>query len=445
ALLAQGIGKGARVVLLLPNIPQMIIAFYGAMKAGAVAVLTPPVTEPEELIRQIKETDASALVTLSMWAGLAKQIKDATHVPHIVLTDPADYLPLPIRLISNWRNRDFKLTNALLWRRWLSGQDKKSPTVDVSPEDLSVIIYTGGTTGQSKGVMLSHRNLVANALQTRHWLPTAMEGKERLLCVVPFFHSYGLTTALNVPVSIGASMILKPQFQILDVLKTIKKYKPTIFPGSPNMYVAINNFKGVRKYGIKSIKACISGSAPLPVEVQEAFEKLTKGKLVEGYGLTEASPVTHANPLDKNRRIGTIGVPLPSTQAAIVDLMTSSKEVEPGQIGELAIRGPQVMMGYWKNESATKEVLTSDGWLLTGDVAQMDEEGFCRIIARKADMWYSEKGGKEPAFPRDVEEVIYEIPQIKEVAVVAVAGNPFAFIIGGREKPSAESVIAYCK
>jgi len=445
ALLAQGIGKGARVVLLLPNIPQMVIGFYGAMKAGAVAVLTPPVTEPEELIRQIKETDASVLVTLSMWAGLAKQIKDSTNVPHIVLTDPADYLPLPIRLISNWRNRDFKLSNALLWRRWLSGQDKKSPTIDVAPEDLAVIIYTGGTTGQSKGVMLSHRNLVANALQTRHWLPTAIEGKERLLCVVPFFHSYGLTTALNVPVSIGASMILKAQFQILDVLKTIKKYKPTIFPGSPNMYVAINNFKGVRKYGISSIKACISGSAPLPVEVQEAFEKLTKGKLVEGYGLTEASPVTHANPLNKNRRIGTIGVPVPSTEAAIVDLMTSSKEVETGQIGELAIRGPQVMMGYWKNESATKEVLTSDGWLLTGDVAQMDEEGFCRIIARKADMWYPEKGGKEPAFPRDVEEVIYEIPQIKEVAVVAVAGHPFAFIIGGREKPSAESVIAYCK
>ncbi|NJN80142.1 MAG: long-chain fatty acid--CoA ligase [Anaerolineales bacterium] len=171
--------------------------------------------------------------------------------------------------------------------------------MDVAPEDLAVIIYTGGTTGQSKGVMLSHRNLVANALQTRHWLPTASEGKERFLCVVPFFHSYGLTTALNVPVSIGSGMILKPQFQILDVLKTIKKYKPTIFPGSPNMYVAINNFRGVRKYGISSIKACISGSAPLPVEVQEAFEKLTKGKLVEGYGLTEASPVTHANPLTK--------------------------------------------------------------------------------------------------------------------------------------------------
>lgn len=445
ALLAQGVTKGARIVLLLPNVPQMVVAFYGAMKVGAVAVLTPPVTEPDELIRQIKEADASVLVTLSTWAGLAKQIKESTHVPHVVLTDPADYLQLPKYLISRWRNRGLDLSNALHWKRWLGGQDKKSPTVDVAPEDLATIIYTGGTTGKSKGVMLSHRNLVANAIQTRHWLPSAIEGQERFLCVVPIFHSYGLTTALHVPVSIGASMVLKPQFQILDVLKTIKKYKPTIFPGSPNMYVAINNFRGVRKYGIKSIKACISGSAPLPVEVQEAFEKLTKGKLVEGYGLTEASPVTHANPLGKNRRVGSIGLPLPSTRAKIVDLKTGKKEMKTGQIGELAIHGPQVMMGYWKNESATKEVLTSDGWLLTGDVAQMDDEGFCRIVARKADMWYPEKGGKEPAFPRDVEEVIYEIPQIKEVAVVAIAGNPFAFIIAGKEKPTAESVIAYCK
>jgi long-chain acyl-CoA synthetase len=253
-----------------------------------------------------------------------------------------------------------------------------------------------------------------------------------------------MTAALNVPVSLGAALILKAQFQTLDVLKTIKRYKPTIFPGTPNMYVAITNFRGVRKYGISSIKACISGSAPLHVEVQESFEKLTKGKLVEGYGLTEASPITHANPLGKNRKVGSIGVPLPSTQAAIVDLKAGRKEVEPGQIGELAVRGPQVMMGYWKNEAATKEVLTDDGWLLTGDVAQMDEEGYFRIIARKADMWYPEKPGT-PAFPRDVEEVIYEIPQVKETVVVAVAGNPFAFVIAGKEKPSAESVIAYCK
>ena len=445
ALLALGLGKGARVVLLLPNIPQMVIGYYGVLKAGGTVVFIPPMTEPEELARQVKDTDASVLVTLSTWSGVAKQIQRETGIPHVVLTDPADYLSFPKRWISRWRNRGLNLTGAFHWRRWLAAQSDKSPTVEVVPEDLAVIQFTGGTTAQSKGVLLSHRNLVANALQTRHWLPDAEEGSERFLCVVPFFHSYGMTAALNVPVSLGAALILKPQFQILDVLKTIKKYKPTIFPGSPNMYVAINNFRGVRKYGIQSIKACISGSAPLPVEVQETFEKLTKGKLVEGYGLTEAAPVTHANPLGKNRKVGSIGVPLPSTQAAVVDLKNGRKEVKPGQIGELAVRGPQVMLGYWKNEAATKEVLMHDGWLLTGDVAQMDEDGFCRIIARKADMWYPEKPGKEPAFPRDVEEVIYEIPQVKEVAVVAVAGHPFAFVITGREKPTPESVIAYCK
>ncbi|MCB9110460.1 MAG: alpha/beta fold hydrolase [Anaerolineales bacterium] len=445
ALLAQGIGRGARVVLLLPNIPQMVIGYYGTLKAGCTAVLIPPMTEPEELIRQVKEADASVLVTMTTWAGLAKQIQDSAGVPHVVLTDPGQYLSFFKYWLSRWRNRGLDFRNALHWNRWLAQHDRKSPAVDIQPNDMAVIIYTGGTTALSKGVMLSHRNLVANALQTRHWLPDAEEGKERFLCVAPFFHSYGMTAAMNVPVSVGAALILKPQFQTLDVLKTVKKYRPTIFPGSPSMFVAINNFPRVRRYGVGSIKACISGSAPLPVEVQEAFEKLTKGKLVEGYGLTEASPVTHANPLGKNRRLGTIGVPLPSTEAVVVDLGTGRKEVEPGQIGELAVRGPQVMMGYWKNDAATKEVITEDGWLLTGDVAQMDEEGFCRIIARKADMWYPEKGGKEPAFPRDVEEVIYEIPQVKEVAVVAVAGHPFAFVIAGREKPSAESVIGYCK
>ncbi len=445
AILSQGLAKASRIVLLMPNIPQMVIAFYGALKADAIVVMIPPMTEPDELVQQIKNVDASMLITISAWSGLAKRIREEAGVPHVVLTDPAQYLALPKYLISRWRNRGMDLENALHWNRWLSGQSDKSPTSTAQPDDLAVIQFTGGTTSQSKGVMLSHRNLVANALQTRHWLPQAQEGRERFLCVVPFFHSYGMTAAMNVPVSLGAALILKPQFQILDVLKTIRKYKPTIFPGSPNMYMAINNFRGVRKYGISSIKACISGSAPLPVEVQESFEKLTKGRLVEGYGLTEASPITHANPLGKNRRIGTIGVPVPSTQAAVVDLKTGRKEVEPGQIGELAVRGPQVMMGYWKDEAATRKVLTGDGWLLTGDVAQMDKDGYFRIVSRKADMWYPEKGGKLPAFPRDVEEVIYEIPQVKEVVVVAVAGNPFAFVIAGKEKPTPEAVIAYCK
>ena len=446
ALLSMGVGKGARVVLLLPNVPQMVIGFYGTLKAGATAVFVPPVIEPEEVVRQIKDADASVLVTLSMWAGLAKQIQQGSGVPHVVLTDPADYLALPKYLISTWRNRGYGLQNALRWKDWLGGNSNKSPAVEVAPEDLAVIQYTGGTTAQSKGVMLSHRNLVANALQTRHWLPDAIEGQERFLCVVPIFHSYGLTTAMNVPMALGAAMILEPQPQIvLNVLKAIQRYKPTIFPGVPSMYVAINNFRGVRKYGIDSIKACLSGSEPLPVEVQESFEKLTKGRLVEGYGLTEASPVTHANPLGEKRKVGTIGVPLPSTEARIVDLNRKSREVKPGHLGELAIRGPQVMLGYWKNPQATQEVLTEDGWLLTGDIAQVDEQGYTRIIARKADMWYPSKLKKQPAFPRDVEEVIYEIPQVKEVAVTAIAGNPFAFVIAGKEAPTPAAVISFCK
>ena len=449
ALVAVGVGKGARVVLLMPNVPQMVIGFYGTLKAGATAVFVPPVIEPDEVMRQVKESEASVLVTLSMWAGLARQIREGSGIPHVVLTDAADYLSPPKLFLSRWRNRNFELPNSMQWMDFLGGKSNKSPTVDVNPEDLAVIQYTTGTTTQSKGVMLSHRNLLANALQTRHWLPVAIEGGERFLSVVPFFHSYGLTTSLNVPVSLGAAMILKPQFQVLDTLKTIRKYHPTIFPGVPSMYMAINNFRGARNYGIKSIKVCLSGSAPLPVEVQEAFEKLTKGRLVEGYGLTEASPVTHANPLDEKRKIGTIGVPLPSTEAMIVDLARRSKEVKQGQIGELAVRGPQVMMGYWKNPGATKEVLTQAGpggpWLLTGDVAQMDAEGYFRIVSRKADMWYPNHVKKEPAFPRDIEEVIYEIPQVKEVAVTAIAGRPFAFVIAGKEPPTPKAVIEYAK
>jgi len=463
ALIALGVGKGTRVALLMPNLPQMVIGFYGTMKAGATAVFVPPVIEPEEIVRQVREAEASVLVTLSMWVGLAKQIRDGSAVPHVVLTDPAEYLALPKLFISRWRNRNFALPNSIQWRDFLGGKSKRSPGVEVETEDLAVIQYTGGTTAQSKGVMLSHRNLIANAIQTRHWLPDVIEGGERFLSVVPIFHSYGLTGAMNVPISLGAAMILKPQFQILDILKTIRRYQPTIFPGVPGMYMAINNFRGARNYGIKSIKVCISGSAPLPVEVQETFEKLTKGRLVEGYGLTEASPVTHANPLDENRKVGTIGIPLPSTEAVIVDLARRSREVKQGQIGELAVRGPQVMIGYWKNPKATKEVLTEDGWLLTGDVAQVDEEGYFRVISRKADMWFpndhkrstprsgsadkrsSPAGKKQPAFPRDIEEVIYEIPQVKEVAAVAIAGRPFAFVIAGKETPTAQEIIAYAK
>jgi long-chain acyl-CoA synthetase len=238
-------------------------------------------------------------------------------------------------------------------------------------------------------------------------------------------------------------MLLQPSFQISKILNLIKKWQPTIFPGVPSMYVVINNYPGVRQYKLSSIKTCISGSAPLPIEVQETFEKLTKGHLVEGYGLTEASPITHSNPLVGMRKVGSIGLPLPSTEARIVDMKTHSKPVGFNQIGELSIRGPQVMIGYWRNEDETKKVITKDGWLLTGDIATQDSDGYFRIIARKADMWYPEKPGN-PAFPRDVEEVIYEIPSVKEVVVIAIAGQPIAFVVGGKERPAKEAIFSYC-
>ncbi len=444
ALLALGVGNGARVALLLPNIPQIVIGFYGTLKAGAVAVFIPPLENPDELIRQLKDSEVSVLVTMRQWAGLARQVQAGTGVPHVVLTDAGEYLPVHKQWISRWRARDLDMLEALHWKRWLAGNMRKAPQIGVLPENLAVIQYTGGTTAEAKGVMLSHRNLVANTIQTRQWMPGAVEGGERCLSVVPFSHIYGLTTAMNLPVSIGATMVLKPAFNVNDVLRAIKRHHPTIFPGVPNMYLAINNVVGVRKYALDSIRACISGSAPLPVEVQEAFEKLTKGRLVEGYGLTEASPVTHANPLEGMRKVGSIGIPLPSTEAIIVDLKRGKKEEPVGHIGELAVRGPQVMIGYWKNPSASHNTITEDGWLLTGDVAVMDTDGFFRIIARKADMWYPDKPGN-PAFPRDVEEVLYEIPQVKEAVVVAIAGAPVAFIISQKERPTVNAVVAYCQ
>jgi long-chain acyl-CoA synthetase len=452
ALISLGMRPGDRVMLLLPNSPQLVISFYGVLKAGGVAVFTLPTTRREELIRQIRESGARTLVTLQRNAEMARAARADTDLEQIILTELQDY--------QHGRRRSRKYAGAegsdpapgtqssasapheflpLLYRH-----KAQSPDVHVAPDDLALIIFTGGTTDAPKGVMLSHRNLVANALQTRHWMPDAEEGRERILCVLPFTHSYGLTVGLNVGVALGATLILKPQFEVEDVLQSIRSHQPTMFPGVPNMYVAIKDFPGVRRYKVDSIRACLSGAAPLPVEVQEAFEKLTRGRLVEGYGLSEASPVTHANPIAGRRRIGSIGLPLPSTEARVVDLTNGKDAVPVGQIGELAVRGPQVMAGYWDNPEATRRVLSEDGWLLTGDVVQMNPDGFFRLIARKADMWYPEKP-EEPAFPRDVEEVIYEIPQVKEAAVVAMANQPVAFIIAQPDRPSPESVLAYCR
>lgn len=458
ALRSLEVARGDHVMLLMSNSPQLVIAFFGALEAGAVAVFTLPSTNPDNLLHQILETDSQVLVTSTDFKPIVQKIykalvsREPSPLKHVIFTRLSDYMPFSRQLSLSLSQKERKLPQKEIlneiktyyFNRLLSAHNWTSPEITTTSDDLAVIHYTGGTTADPKGVMLTHRNLVANALQTRHWMPTAQEGKERFLSILPFSHSYGLTAALNVPLTLGATLIIKPSFEVNEVLKTIKRYHPTIFPGVPRMYLAIKDFPGVRKFGISSIKACISGSAPLPVEVQESFEKLTRGRLVEGYGLTEASPITHANPLDGKRKVGSIGVPIPSTEARVVDLIGGKEEVPVGQIGELAIRGPQTMLGYWKAPEETAAVLDPEGWLLTGDIAQMDAEGYFRIIARKVDLWYPDKPDK-PAFPRDVEEVLYEIPQIQEVAVVAIANQPIAFIIAPKEPPNADSIIAFCK
>ena len=467
ALIRLGITHSERVMLLLPNIPQMVICFYGTLKAGAVPVFTLPNTPPDELVRKVRDSGTEVLVTIPQFHEAAQITRTEASreaggpLAHVIYTSVAEYLP-PLKQFAiqtdGLRRAEYALpalepgSHAL--QTLLKPQPKDPPEQKNTPDDLAAIVYTGGTTADPKGVMLSHRNLVANTLPTRHWIPDAKEGRERFLCVIPFSHIYGLTTALNIPIALGATLILKARFEVEDILETIKRERPTIFPGVPQMYVSISNFPGVRKYNVSSINACISGSAPLAVETQEQFEKLTRGRLVEGYGLTEASPVTHANPLNGLRKIGSIGIPIPSTEAKIVDLARRKREVPPGQIGELAVRGPQIMLGYWQNPDATKEVITDDGWLLTGDVAQMDADGYFRIVARKADLWYpapAEGKPQAPAFPRDVEEVLHEVPQVKEAAVVAIAGQPIAFVISKNDrdgKPArlpASELIAYCK
>ncbi|GJM40902.1 MAG: hypothetical protein DHS20C20_11840 [Ardenticatenaceae bacterium] len=451
ALLSLGIKKEGRVMLLLPNLPHLVIAFYGTLRVGGIVVMASPLDLPEELVRQANASGAEVLVTLGRFSETAVQVKAQSSVRHVIYASVADYLPLTKKvaasLLPSQRRMDQPQNTVagsdFAWSRWLRRFRPEPPNVTVRAGDTAVIQFTSGTTGTPKGIMLTHYNLVANTMQVRLWLTDVKDGQEAMMCVVPFSHVYGMTSAMNLAVSIGASMILLPRFDTEEVLRTVKRYKPTLFPGVPSMYVALNNFPGVRKFGIDSIRACISGAAPLPIEVKETFEKLTKGTLVEGYGLSEASPVTHSNPINGRHKVGSIGLPLPSTEARIVDLQTG-RPLAAGQIGELIIRGPQVMRGYWQDEAATQEVIDKDGWLHTNDVARMTEDGYFQIISRRQDSWQGED--QSLAFPRDVEEVIYELPEVREAVVVGIANQPVAFVsLKEKSRMPAKTIIQFCQ
>lgn len=456
ALTAHGIKKGDRVALLLPNCPQFVIGYYGALKAGAVLVNLNPLTEQAELQHQLDDSGARLVLALNQAYPMLARIQDRTKLEHIILTGLDEYVSA-VRLTTLRaetripKNPLFDKTpppGITFFQPFIDRASKDTPLVDVTPDDLALIQYSTGTTDLPKGVMLTHANLVANTMQLRHWLPDVIEAQERILCALPLAHSYAMTTCMNFAVSIAARMILLPGLQTGPMLEAIQRNRPSIFPGVPTMFLAINQFPNARSFGVKSIRACLSGAAPLPLEVQEAFEKITRGRLVEGYGLTEASPVTHANPIFGEDVPGTIGVPLPDTDARIVDMHTG-RGLETGEIGELVIRGPQVMRGYWNNEPATGRALR-DGWLYTGDIARMDEEGYFTFIDRKSDL--ITKGAKT-IYPRDIEEVLFEHPKVTEAAALGIptGGNlqhetiKVYIVPRSGEQPTVDEILAFAR
>jgi long-chain acyl-CoA synthetase len=491
ALRGIGVQKDERVAIILPNVPQFVIGIYGALKAGSVVVLGSPLSNEEEIAYQLQHSGAHVLLTLTAYHPLIERISSGSSIKHIIFTDAREYLPLRQRLrlarlidkevsspyeparIAQSQNEETELRNYSIAparvqhnRQWkehafqqlLHSQSTDSIDSAANADDLALLQYTSGTTDTPKGVMLSHANLVVNVLQQRHCITEARRGKEVILGVLPLSHSYGITSCMNLSIAIAGTLVLLPAPRIDQIMEAIKQHHPTIFPGVPALYLAIANYPRVRSYGVAAIRTCVSGSAPLPVEVQESFEKLTRGRLVEGYGLTEASPSTHSNPLKGERRVGSIGLPLPGTLARIVDIKTG-QPLLPGEVGELLIRGPQVMMGYWNMPEETRNTL-QNGWLHTGDLARMDEDGFFTIVDRKKDMILS---GAYNVYPRDVEEVLYEHPKVLEVAVVSMKKalhrpeasdtgdddtSPFikaVVVLKRGEKATAEELLALCR
>lgn len=420
-----GLQKGERVAVMLPNCPQGVISFFGILMAGGVVVQTNPTYTERELEYQMKDSGAKMILVMDILFPRVTAIASRTNIEHIIVTAIKEYLPFPKNLIYPFIQKKqygivVKVEHAGNHHLFTEIMKRKIPEEVLEPidvnEDLALLQYTGGTTGFPKGVMLTHKNLLANTKMCNAWLYKNRRGEERVLAILPFFHVYGMTTVLVLSVMEGNTMIIMPKFDIEATLKTIQKQKPTMFPGAPTMYIGLLNHPDIGKYDLSSINACISGSAALPLEVQEQFEKITGGKLVEGYGLSETSPVTHANFIwDQPRVKGSIGLPWPDTDSVILSLETG-EELPPNEIGEIAIKGPQVMQGYWNRPEETESTF-KNGWLLTGDLGYMDEQGFFYVVERKKDTIIA---GGFNIYPREVEEVLYEHEAIQEVVVAGI-------------------------
>ncbi len=452
-----GVKKGDPVGIFMPNSPQFVMTFYAILKAGGVVVATNPLYTPREIEHQLNDAGVEIMLVMSNFYNLVKQAQPKTRLKKLIVSNIKEYLPPVLRILFTLAKEKkdghhVELVAGDVWLKDLLARHTPAerPKLTIGPDDLCIFQYSGGTTGVSKAAVSQHRNLVANTLQIKSWMTELAEGKEIVLMAIPLFHVYGMVAGMSFAIASAASMVMVPNPRDMqDVLTSIAKYRPTIYPGVPTMYNAINNHPDViaKKVDVSSIRGCISGSAPLLRETKERFEALTGGKLVEGYGLSEAPTATHCNPLLGETRSGSIGIPLPDVEAKIVSLDDGSTDMAVGEIGELVIRSPNVMKGYHNMPTETANSLRG-GWLYTGDIARMDEDGYFFIVDRKKELI---KPGGYQVWPREVEEVIKENPKVLEVGV---AGVPDAYrgetvkawvVVKPGETLTEEDVRAWCK
>ncbi len=409
----------------MPKIPQFVITYYAILKAGGVVVATNPLYSPREIEHQLNDCGAEIIIVMSLFYKTLKSVQPKTKLKKVIVTSIKDYMGPIIKLLFSLgkEKKDGHRIDALAegdewWSAVLAKYSAAAkPMVKVTPDDIALFQYTGGTTGLAKGAVALHRNLVANTLQCRAWFIDIQDGQDTSLAAIPLFHVYGMVVAMSLCVKAAMTMIIVPNARdIVNVLTAIDRHKPSQFPGVPTLYNAINNHPDLAKYDIKSIRACISGSAPLMPETKFKFEQNTGGKIMEGYGLSEAPTATHCNPLHGENRTGSIGLPFPDVDCRIVSLDDGVTDVALGEVGELAIRSPQVMKGYWNMTTETQNALR-DGWLFTGDIARMDKDGYFYIVDRKKDMVIA---GGFNIYPTNIERVLKELPQILDIAAAGV-------------------------
>jgi long-chain acyl-CoA synthetase len=453
-LRAFGLSPGDRVAIMLPNLPQTIIAYWGVLRAGGAVVMTNPLYMEKEMIHHFTDSQARFLITLDLLWPKISALMPRLPLQRVFITRIPDCLRFPLSLLYSLKMRrekkvpevPFDGEKVIPWKRLVK---KGEVFIKYNPnprQDLAALQYTGGTTGVSKGVMLTHYNLAANVRQAVAILHEV--GPENtVLGLLPYFHIYGLTVCVNFATAIGATLAPYPRFVPGEVLKAIQKLKPTIFPCAPAVFMSLLQQKDIDGFDLSSINYCISGSAPMPVEIIEKFKKMTGAEIIEGYGLTEASPITHLNPLRGKRKYGSIGMPFPDTDSAVVDMELGTVRLPPGKIGELIVKGPQVMKGYWNRPDETAGALRNN-WLYTGDIAYMDEEGYFYIVDRKKDLIIT---AGYNVYPREIDEVLHEHPKIKEAVSVGIPSDTRGEVIKAYVVPkdgvelSKAEVISFCR